>query len=78
MKITVTNWGMLYDYTTGIDLCRALYFVDNYNTQKHMAFKKPETKKATTAQEAVETELKRKYGNNIQITFDEKKAVVVG
>jgi hypothetical protein len=78
MKITVTNWGMLYDYSTGIDLCRALYFIDDQATQKHMAFKKPETKKSMTAQEAVQSELKRKYGKDIQITFDEKKAVVGG
>jgi 3-oxoacyl-ACP reductase-like protein len=78
MKITVTNWGMLYDYTSGVDLCRALYFIDNQNLQKHLVLKKPESKKFVTAYEAVEKELKRKYGDSIEIIFDEKKAVIMG
>jgi hypothetical protein len=74
MKVTVTDWGALYDYSSNIDMVRALYFIDNQNTQKHMAFKKPETKQYTTAQENVIAELKNKYGPAVEIVFDEKKS----
>jgi hypothetical protein len=70
MKVTVSKWGMLYDFTSGIDLCRALYTVDNHNLQRHIVCKKPEDKK--TAYEALTLEFKRKYGDNVEIVFDEK------